>query len=164
MDKTQKINCNTAIEAATLKELLEEQGIECQIWDETNSKVARGLITDRSVDVMVREGDYDEAFRIYDKLRKEQAQRTVKWCPRCGSENIQITVQYKRFGNWTAFFLGIVMLALGLFIIYQNRDQGFSSWNDCLLLLIIGGGLLIYWICTSVSSYKYVCRDCKHRF
>ena len=164
MDKTLKINCNTAIEAAMLKDLLEEQGIECQIWDETNSKVARGLFTDRSVDVMVREEDYDEAFRIYDKLRKEQAQRTVKWCPRCGSENIQVTVQYRRFGNWTALILGLFMLTMGAFIIYQNRDQDFSSWSGSIILIIIGGGLLAYWICTSASSHKYVCRDCKHRF
>ena len=164
MDKTQKINCNTAIEAAMLKDLLEEQGIECQICDETNSKVARGLFTDRSVDVMVREEDYDEAFRIYDKLRKEQAQRTVKWCPRCGSENIQVTVQYKRFGNWTALILGLFMLTMGAFIIYQSRDQDFSFWSEHIILIIIGGGLLAYWICTSASSYKYVCRDCKHRF
>lgn len=164
MNKTKKINCNTAIEATTLKEALEEQGIECQIWDETNSKVARGLFTDRSVDVMVREEDYEKAFHIYDKLRKEQAQRSAKWCPRCGSENIQVTVQCKRYGNWTALILGLFLLAMSAFLIYQNRDHGYSAWNDCLVLLVVGGGLLAYWICTSASNYKYVCRDCKHRF
>lgn len=164
MNKTQKINCNTAIEAATLKELLEEQGIECQIWDETNSKVARGLFTDRSVDVMVREEDYEKALLLYERIRKEQAQRTTKWCPRCGSENIQVTVQCKRFGSWTSLILGLFLLAMSAFLIYQNRDQGYSAWNDCLVLLVVGGGLLAYWICTSASNYKYVCRDCKHRF
>ena len=164
MNKTLKINCNTAIEATILKDALEEQGIECQVWDETNSKVARGMFADRSVDVMVREEDYEKAFLLYERIRKEQAQRTAKWCPQCGSENIQITVQYKRFGNWTSLILGLFMLAMSAFIIYQNRDQGFSSWHDCLLLLIVGGGLLIYWLCSSSSNAKHVCRDCKHRF
>lgn len=164
MTDTSRINCNTAIEAAMLKDLLEEQGIECQIWDETNSKVARGLLVDRSVDVMVREEDYEKAFLIYDKLRHEQAQGRVKWCPRCGSENIQVTVQHKRFGNWVTFILGLGFLVLGLFLINENLDQGFTSWSDSILLVIIGIGLLVYWFCTSSSNYKYVCRDCKYRF
>ena len=165
MSKMLKINCNTAIEAATLKDLLDEQGIECQICDETNSKVARGLITDRSVDVMVREEDIEQARSIYNRLCKEQAGRQVTWCPKCGSENIQTTVQYRRFGNWTSLILGLAFLGMGIYILVQNLDQSlYEIISNSALLIIIGGGLIVYWFCSSASRHNHICRDCKHRF
>ena len=50
------ITCNSAIEAEGFRTVLQEAGIESTIYDETNSKVARGIL-DRNVDVLVKEED-----------------------------------------------------------------------------------------------------------
>ncbi len=165
MNQTLKINCNTAIEAAMLKELLDEQGIECRIFDETNSKIARGLLADRSVDVMVRGEDIEQARSIYNRLREEQAGCQITWCPKCGSENIQTKNQDRRFGSWTALILGLAIFVWDIHIIILDLDQ--SSWNifcNSIFLTLIGGGLIVYWFFSSTSRHNHICCDCKHRF
>ncbi|MBR4644090.1 MAG: DUF2007 domain-containing protein [Bacteroidaceae bacterium] len=64
-----RITCRSAIEAAALKAWLEEANINCIIFDETNSKVARGLL-DQTMDVMVKEEDLERANAIYKELLK----------------------------------------------------------------------------------------------
>ena len=44
------ITCNNAIEAEGFRSALLEAGIESAIYDETNSKVARGIL-DKTIDV-----------------------------------------------------------------------------------------------------------------
>jgi len=86
--ETKRITCNTAIEAEGLKALLMEQGIVCMSIDETNSKVARGVL-DNTTEVMVKEEDYERAMNIYEQQRAEQ-QLFRPWCPRCGSEDVEL--------------------------------------------------------------------------
>ena len=64
-----RITCRSSIEAAALKSWLEEANINCVIYDETNSKVARGIL-DQTMDVMVREEDLERANDIYEELLK----------------------------------------------------------------------------------------------
>ena len=42
--KTKNITCNSPIEAEALRSALREIGIDSNIFDETNSKVARGIL------------------------------------------------------------------------------------------------------------------------
>ena len=63
------ITCRTAIEAGALQAWLEDAGIKSLIYDETNSKVARGIL-DQTVDVMVNEEDFERATAIYEELLK----------------------------------------------------------------------------------------------
>ena len=65
-----RITCRSSIEAAALKAWLEEANINCVIYDETNSKVARGIL-DQTMDVMVRDEDWERANAIYEELLKE---------------------------------------------------------------------------------------------
>lgn len=65
-----RITCRSSIEAAALKAWLEEANINCVIYDETNSKVARGIL-DQTMDVMVREEDWERANAIYEELLRE---------------------------------------------------------------------------------------------
>ena len=62
-----RITCRSSIEAAALKAWLEEANINCVIYDETNSKVARGIL-DQTMDVMVRDEDWERANAIYEEL------------------------------------------------------------------------------------------------
>ena len=82
------ITCNNPIEAEGFRSALLEAGIESSIYDETNSKVARGIL-DQAVDVLVKEEDYEQARQLYQSFLAEQ--QTLKpWCPKCGSENVTV--------------------------------------------------------------------------
>ena len=81
-----RITCRTAIEAAALCAKLEEAGIKGVIYDETNSKVARGIL-DPTIDVMVNEENLERANVIYDEMLKA-GEEVLPWCPSCGSENV----------------------------------------------------------------------------
>ncbi|MBR0201657.1 MAG: DUF2007 domain-containing protein [Bacteroidaceae bacterium] len=67
--EVKRITCRTAIEAGALQAWLEDAGIKSLIYDETNSKVARGIL-DQTVDVMVNEEDFERATAIYEELLK----------------------------------------------------------------------------------------------
>ena len=63
--KIKDITCNSPIEAEGFRSALLEAGIQSNIFDETNSKVARG-IHDKKTDVFVREEDYEQAMKVYE--------------------------------------------------------------------------------------------------
>lgn len=81
-----RITCNNAIEAEGLHAALQEVGIESKTYDETNSKVARGIL-DGTVDVLVAADDLPRASQIYESLLASR-QQELPWCPKCGSENV----------------------------------------------------------------------------
>ena len=89
--KVKGITCNNPIEAEGLCAVLREAGIASNVYDETNSKVARGIL-DQRTDVLVREEDYEQAMKVYETYLAEQ-QTVAPWCPKCGSEDV--TVQKK---------------------------------------------------------------------
>ena len=92
MMRVKDITCNSPIEAEGLRSALRDVGIVSNIFDETNSKVARGIL-DKRTDVLVKEEDYEQAMKIYESLLAEQ--KAVRpWCPECGSE--EVTVQDKK--------------------------------------------------------------------
>ena len=86
------ITCNSVIEAEGFRTVLQEAGIESTIYDETNSKVARGIL-DRTVDVLVKEEDMEQAKQLYQKFLNEQEKAFKPWCPKCGSENLTVEKQ-----------------------------------------------------------------------
>lgn len=86
------ITCNSPIEAEGLRSALREAGIESDIFDETNSKVARGIL-DQSTEVLVKEEDYEQAMKVYQSFLANQP-TVMPWCPKCGSEDV--TVQKKK--------------------------------------------------------------------
>ncbi len=80
------ITCNNPIEAEGLRSALHEAGIESRIYDEANSKVARGIL-DARVEVLIKKEDYDKAIQIQQQLATKR-ENIIPWCPKCGSENI----------------------------------------------------------------------------
>ena len=86
MVKIKEITCNSPIEAEGFRAVLREAGIENDLYDESNSKVARGIL-DQRTDVLVKEEDYEEAAKLYQSYLSEQ-QNVTPWCPKCGSENV----------------------------------------------------------------------------
>lgn len=86
------ITCNSAIEAEGFRSVLQETGIESTIYDETNSKVARGIL-DKTVDVLVEEKNMERAKQLYQTFLAEQQKDFKPWCPKCGSENLTLEKQ-----------------------------------------------------------------------
>lgn len=82
------ITCNSPIEAEGLRSALREAGIESDIFDETNSKVARGIL-DQSTEVLVKEEDYEQAMKVYQSFLANQP-TVMPWCPKCGSEDVTV--------------------------------------------------------------------------
>ena len=119
------ITCNNAIEAEGFRFALMEAGIESSIYDETNSKVARGVL-DQAVDVLVNEKDYDRALKLYQTLQAEQ-QNFKPWCPKCGSENV--TVQEKKGASPRQ--LPRILAALLIFIPFGSGTTERCICNDC---------------------------------
>lgn len=108
--KIKEITCNNPIEAEGLRSALREAGIVSNVYDETNSKVARGIL-DARTDVLVKEEDYEQATKIYQSYLAEQ-QAVAPWCPKCGSEDV--TVQKKKAA--TSKHLPRILAALLMFI------------------------------------------------
>ena len=91
-ERIKSIICNNPIEAEGFRSALQETGIESKLYDETNSKVARGIL-DNTVEVLVKEEEYEQAIKVYRSFLTVQ-QSFTPWCPKCGSENV--TIQKKR--------------------------------------------------------------------
>ena len=81
-----RITCNSSIEAEGFRSALHEAGIESVAYDETNSKVARGIL-DKTTEIFVKEEDYDRASKMYQAYQSEH-DNVIPWCPKCGSENL----------------------------------------------------------------------------
>ena len=108
--KIKDITCNSPIEAEGFRSALREAGIQSNIFDETNSKVARGIL-DKRTDVLVREEDYEQAMKIYESYMAGQ-QAVMPWCPKCGSEDV--SVQKKK--NATTRQMPRILASLLMFI------------------------------------------------
>ena len=91
-ERIKSITCNNPIEAEGFRSALQEAGIESNIFDETNSKVARGIL-DNTIEVLVKTEDYEQAIKVYRSFITAQ-QSLTPWCPKCGSENV--TIQKKK--------------------------------------------------------------------
>jgi transposase-like protein len=91
-ERIKGITCNNPIEAEGFRSALQEAGIESNIFDETNSKVARGIL-DNTIEVLVKTEDYEQAIKVYRSFITAQ-QSLTPWCPKCGSENV--TIQKKK--------------------------------------------------------------------
>ena len=123
--KTKNITCNSPIEAEALRSALREIGIDSNIFDETNSKVARGIL-DQTTNVLVREEDYEQAKQVYQALQAEK-QATLPWCPKCGSENV--AVQKKK--NATTRQLPRILATLLMWIPIGVCTTEKFVCNDC---------------------------------
>lgn len=88
MMSVKAITCNSPIEAEGFRSVLRESGIESETFDETNSKVARGIL-DKRIDVIVKEEDYEKAMKVYQSFLANQ-QTVMPWCPECGSEDVTL--------------------------------------------------------------------------
>ena len=119
------ITCNNAIEAEGFRSALLEAGIESSLYDEMNSKVARGVL-DQTVDVLVSEKDYEQALKLYQTLQAEQ-QNFKPWCPKCGSENVK--VQEKKGASTRQ--LPRILAALLMFTPFGSGTTEKCICNDC---------------------------------
>ena len=120
------ITCNSAIEAEGFRSALQEAGIESSIYDETNSKVARGIL-DKTVDVLVKEEDMERAKQLYQTFLTEQEKTFKPWCPKCGSENV--TVQEKKGASTRQ--LPRILAALLMFTPFGSGTAEKCICNDC---------------------------------
>ena len=123
--KLKHITCNNAIEAEALRSTLQDLGIESKTYDETNSKVARGIL-DNTFDVIVNAEDYGQATQLYATLQAE-SQSVKPWCPKCGSENI--VAQEKKHASSRQ--LPRLLATLVMLIPFGTASSQTFVCNDC---------------------------------
>ena len=123
--KIKDITCNSPIEAEGFRSALREVGIESNIFDEENSKVARGIL-DKRTDVLVKEEDYERAMQVYQSYMAGQKD-VQPWCPKCGSENV--TVRKKKYA--TTRQLPRILATLLTLIPIGCSTTGKYVCNDC---------------------------------
>ena len=121
---TKRITCRTAIEATALSAKLEEAGIKSVIYDETNSKVARGIL-DSTIDVMVNEEELERANTIYEEMLKAEGE-ALPWCPSCGSENV---VKLNKPKHTSKGLLGFIAAVLS-FVPFKSSTNNYMC-KDC---------------------------------
>ena len=119
------ITCNNAIEAEGFRSALTEAGIESSVYDETNSKVARGIL-DQTIDVLVKEEDYEQAQKLYQTFQAEQ-QDFKPWCPKCGGENV--VMQEKKPASGSKLFR--MLASLLMFLPLGGCTTKKCVCNDC---------------------------------
>ena len=120
------ITCNNTIEAEGFRAILQEAGIESTIYDETNSKVARGIL-DKTVDVLVKEEDMEQAKQLYQTVLAEQQKDFKPWCPKCGSENLTI----EKLNNSTTRHLPRILATALMSIPFGTCKTEKYVCNDC---------------------------------
>ena len=86
--KTKSITCSSIVDAQALNNKLAEANIESQINDGAGDWVVQ-RVPNQAVEVVVREEDYERAIAIYNSL--PAINKSLPWCPKCGSEEVAIS-------------------------------------------------------------------------
>lgn len=105
--------CNNSIEANMLKNLLENEGIECFLTNEYFSNMMPGYsgMMGAGVGVMIDDKDLETAQKVLAGSASEQK----KVCPYCGSEDIVFGLGRRKLGK-----IAVILLSLLLIIPFGN--------------------------------------------
>lgn len=115
--------CTSAIEANLLKNLLENEGIECFLTNENFSTLMPGYtgMLGSGVQIMIDENDKEKSLEI---IGQKQNKDVIK-CPKCGSENIGFSLGENKMKK-----IFLVILSIFLFIPFNNIKSTFYC-KDC---------------------------------
>jgi len=121
---TSLTTCNNTLEANMIKHLLENEGIECFLTNETTSSLTYGFLGGLAsgIQVMIDEKDGDEAIRVINQFRLQNKTR----CPNCKSNNVVSKLGDKKFGK--IILLILVLITMIPFVstkaVYLCKDCG----------------------------------------
>ena len=104
--------CNNVIEANLLKDLLENEGIECFLTNEniTNLMPGHANMFGAGIQIMINASDGKRAVEL---ISQQGAEKIA--CPNCGSENIAVGLGINKFKK-----IAIVILSLLFAIPFNN--------------------------------------------
>jgi transcription elongation factor Elf1 len=107
--------CNNIIEANMLKDMLENEGINCFLTNEnfTTLLPAYNGMFGAGIQIMIDEANKDKAQKIIDEIQT-RPDNEIK-CPTCGSSNVGFGLGEKKFKK-----ILIVIISLLNFMPFNN--------------------------------------------
>jgi len=113
--------CNNIIEANMVKDLLENENIECFLTNENFTTLMPGFngMLGAGIQIMIEDVNYDKAINLIDKNELDPIK-----CPNCNSENISIGLGKNKFKKiLLAVLAALTATPLGnLTITYYCKD------------------------------------------
>ena len=104
------------VEAEQIIALLDENGIDAQMLEDNGPYIsASGDINNYRI--IVNDDDAPSAEKIVaDYRRRNNANASLPWCPKCGCEDVSETIIRHRFGSIWLLLLAPVLAAAWLFL------------------------------------------------
>jgi len=107
-----------------IKHLLENEGIECFLTNETTSSLTFGYLGGLAsgIQVMINEKDSEEAIKVLNQYRLQN--KTL--CPNCKSKNIVSKLGDKKFGKFILLLLVLITMVpfVSTKAVYLCKDCG----------------------------------------
>jgi len=122
MEVLRLTTCNSIIEATMIKNLLENEGIECFLTNENFTTLMPGFngVMGSGIQIMVNNTDLDKANKI---INLDQASEILK-CPNCQSENITYGLGSNKIKK-----IFIIIMSLFAFTPFSNLKSTYYCKN-----------------------------------
>lgn len=100
--------CNNTLEANMIKNLLENEGIECFLTNETTSSLTFGYLGGLAsgIQIMINKEDSDIAIQVINQFRLQNKTQ----CPNCNSRNVVSKLGDKKFGKIILLLLVLITM------------------------------------------------------
>ena len=162
MNSSKKLICSNIVEAETLKAKLLEEGIACSSYDESTNKAIVGGYLPGAV-VFVKEEDYERAKAIQAADFQER-DKSIPWCPMCGSENVVVERVSKPHSSSFYLFFAIVCGVVGILLFLVDlADKAHSDFFTILLWIVAALVFFALWL-HPTESEVFHCEACNRRF
>jgi len=84
------VKCDNMLLAEEIRDALADEGITCMIHEENLDPAVGAYGALPGIAVRVYESKLKSAKGIIARLLEERKEKTVEWCPECGSEDIMV--------------------------------------------------------------------------
>ena len=115
------ITCNSEFEAAHLKNILYNEGVESYLTNVNLTNLAYGYIGNQGIQVMIDEKDTITAMEVIRRM----GYLNELSCPRCHSKNISLRLGDKKYGK-----VILIILSIMSFIPFANFRKTYYC-KDC---------------------------------
>ena len=143
--------CDTSVYADELRALLQANGIESFIYDETKTEVIGPVAGRAGFEVFVNKNDYEAALRVWESVKKKRDEQ-MPWCPKCGNEELNKTVMLHKHGPIWMLAIIIAVFILCVVMSFINPEH-----------IYIPGIIWIFAMIIWLKSYNveiYLCDKC----
>ena len=146
--------CANIIELQEIQQNLKQDGINAEIVENINSfGDAAGTVSTYSLYV---DEENVETAKLYIPKEESEGEKSLLWCPQCGSEDIKKEIIKRNRGSNWFLIVGIILISITVIL------SIITSFNRIYFSLIGIAFIVTYFI--GYTEEKYHCESCNHRF